>query len=443
MKTVGLLMILLLPPVVAAEPPRPDDFAWGAGIEMPSASGLQLLTLPFDVLAGMTRDDRGDLRVFNATGQAVPHGFVPAQLQDAPRIRRTLPIFPLTTLDAPAGASTREPLPDLEIERDRQGQVLRITQRPGPRPERTTLGYLIDNSRAELPLVELELEWSADAAPFARIEVEGSDDLEHWRSLAQASLADMRFGHEHLQQRTITLQPIRLRYLRLRWLSDARPMLDAVHGQFRDAPPERWDERVMPLEGGKDAGAWRFNLPGPVGIERLALEAGHDNVLYQGRVLSRRDRHADWIMRAPLLQYRISMDGELLGSDPVRLPPSRDREWLVRLDQPETAGQEGLSVRIGWRPRQIMFIASGPAPFMLAWGNPAIEPAPGISAPPEARDRLPAEEARIGETRPLGGEARLKPPFRWQTLLLWGVLLAGVGLMGWMAMRLARQMGGR
>lgn len=441
MKTTGLLMLLLLPTVVAAEPPTPDGFAWGAGIETPSASGLQVLTLPYEVLAGMTRDDRGDLRVFNAAGQAVPHGFVPSRAEDAPRILKTLPIFPLTSLDAPA----TEPLPDLEIERDRQGQVLRITQRPGAHPDRSTLGYLVDNSQAKLPLVELELEWAAAAAPFARIEVEGSDDLEHWRPLAQASLADMHFGDQHLMQRTVTLPSTRLRYLRLRlrWLSDDRPTLDAVHGQFREAPPERWDERIIPLEKGKEAGTWRFDLPGPVGIERLALEAGRDNVLYQGMVLSRRDRHADWIMRAPLLQYRISMDGEPLGSDPVRLTATRDREWLVRLDQPEGAGQDGLSVRIGWRPRQIMFIASGPAPYLLAWGNPAIAPAPGISTPPEARDRLPADEARIGEIRSLGGEARLKPSFRWQTLLLWGVLLAGVGLMGWMATRLARQMGGR
>ncbi|HET19153.1 MAG TPA: DUF3999 domain-containing protein [Chromatiales bacterium] len=440
MKAPSLLLALMFPGAVMAAPPQANDFAWGATIQMPSDAGLQALTLPYAVLAGMTRDDRGDLRVFNASGEVVPHGFVPLPPAVAARVDAVLPLFPLTRLEA-AG---REPLPDLEIERDRQGQILRITQRPGPRPGQAALGYLIDNSQAELPLVGLEFDWASTAAGhLAEVTVEGSDDLEHWSPLALATLADMRFGGEQLLRRSIELPSTRKAYLRLTWRSPEPPTLSRVHGRYQDAPPERLDAQMLPLAKGPEPRSLRFDLPGPVVIERLALVIERPNALYQGQVYSRRDRHADWRLQAPLHQYLLNVDGVPLSSDPVPLPATRDREWLIRLDQPEVVEPDGLSVRIEWRPQRILFLASGPAPFQLAWGNPSIEPAPGISPILEDGSHLPAMEAVLGEIHALGGETRLQPPFRWQALLLWGVLLAGVALMGWMVTRLARQMGGR
>lgn len=437
MKTRALVLALLLPSALPAAPLQPEDFAWGASIQVTSNSGLQVLTLPYAVLAGMARDDRGDLRVFNAAGAVVPHGFAPAPEETAPRVHQTLPIFPLATLDE----SGRETLPDLEIERDQQGQVLRITQRPGPQTERKTLGYLIDNSKADLPLVEIELDWPrTESGHIARIAVEGSSDLEYWTPLAQATLADMQFGGEHLLRRTIALPSARQPYLRLRWLSGESLKLESVHGLFRNAPPERWDSHVLQLVREKDPGTWSFSLPGPLPFERLALEIERENVLYQGRLFSRRDNDADWRLRAPLLQYRIRVGDELLKSEPMPIDGAGDREWRIELDQPEFLDEPQAGVRLSWRPRRIMFLASGPAPFRLAWGNPAIAPASGMSGLGEVGAHLPEEEARLGDITPLGGEMKLKPPFRWQPVLLWGVLLAGVGLMGWMAIRLARQM---
>jgi hypothetical protein len=53
------------------------------------------------------------------------------------------------------------------------------------------------------------------------------------------------------------------------------------------------------------------------------------------------------------------------------------------------------------------------------------------------------KSAKPGAAIPLGGESRLRPPALGsnpKNLILWGVLILGVLMLGWMAARLFRQM---
>jgi len=56
------------------------------------------------------------------------------------------------------------------------------------------------------------------------------------------------------------------------------------------------------------------------------------------------------------------------------------------------------------------------------------------------------QRAQLGAPRTLGGATRLsqpRPSIGWQRVLLWLVLGAGIVLLGWMAYRLARDLGSR
>ena len=50
-----------------------SDFAYGYTLEVDGDGAIYSLTLPEAVYHGLTRTDRGDLRVFNSQGVAVPH----------------------------------------------------------------------------------------------------------------------------------------------------------------------------------------------------------------------------------------------------------------------------------------------------------------------------------------------------------------------------------
>lgn len=58
--------------VQAAE--KPSDFAWSLRIEADGSDDSYQFDLPAAVYRGIARRDAGDLRVFNAAGEVVPHG---------------------------------------------------------------------------------------------------------------------------------------------------------------------------------------------------------------------------------------------------------------------------------------------------------------------------------------------------------------------------------
>ena len=51
----------------------PQDFAYARQIETPDNATIYRVALPLDVYKNVVRSDLGDLRVFNASGKAVPY----------------------------------------------------------------------------------------------------------------------------------------------------------------------------------------------------------------------------------------------------------------------------------------------------------------------------------------------------------------------------------
>ena len=68
-------LLCLLATAASAEAPR--DFAYGIELEASGPEALFAVELPQAVYEGVVRADLGDLRVFNAAGEAVPYAFLP------------------------------------------------------------------------------------------------------------------------------------------------------------------------------------------------------------------------------------------------------------------------------------------------------------------------------------------------------------------------------
>ena len=106
-------------------------------------------------------------------------------------------------------------------------------------------------------------------------------------------------------------------------------------------------------------------------------------------------------------------------------------------------------IDLGWKSDELIFMARGTPPFLLAYGSGKIESVQSASrtdmvlAAVKQQGEGVVLNAGLGKKIQLGGEAALEPPAPpkpWKTWLLWGVLIVGVLLMAIMAMSLMKDM---
>jgi hypothetical protein len=94
---------------------------------------------------------------------------------------------------------------------------------------------------------------------------------------------------------------------------------------------------------------------------------------------------------------------------------------------------------VEWVPHEVVFVARGAGPFYVAYGRATAESAAvSLDVIPK---NVPIVAASLSTPAVSGGDALLQPPatpFAWKTPLLWTILIAGAGLLGWMALRLSK-----
>jgi hypothetical protein len=444
----------------AAEAPR--DFAYGLPVEAEGNAALYKLELPAAVYRGLVRRDLGDLRVFNGAGEVVPHAFERRAASEAQKAALVaLKFFPLygDAAKSFSGLSMR-------VERNAAGSVIRLDEKVGAPNGRQLLGYLIDASQLKVPLRALELEVKGEDYS-AKVDVEASDDLATWRPLAtQAALLALHYGGERIEQRRIEFSPLsprQTKYLRITWHAmpaEARlAALRAEPGEEQVDTPRQW-EAVTGQPGGKP-GEYLFDTRGQFPTDRLRFELPQANTVAPLQVFSRARTSDPWRALMHSTAYRLRRDGGEVVSPAVAIGENADRYWRLVVDQ--KGGGLGVGepkLLLGWRPHEVVWVARGEPPFMLAYGKRDAMPSafpieslmPGergkgqgakpASVAKEAGPLLTPQRATPGTPSALGGEVALQEKIDFKRWALWGSLLLGVALLGWMAWRLWRQLNG-
>jgi hypothetical protein len=117
----------------------------------------------------------------------------------------------------------------------------------------------------------------------------------------------------------------------------------------------------------------------------------------------------------------------------------------LRVDQKGGGVGSGVpELQVGWVAQKLVFAARGGGPFRLVYGSAGVKPAafaiesliPGYKTDAEFK----VKPAALGEQVTLAGSAQLRAPWDYRKIALWSCLIVGVGLLGWMAFRLSRQM---
>jgi len=429
--------------IAAAE--APGDFAQRQPLATSAAKAFQRIELPDSVYDGAARPDLGDLRVFNADGGLVPYAFVPRPAPvTAGAPRRPLALFPLTvdTTRPEAGGLS------INVRRDAAGTTVDVRSRDGtPVSGTRVVGYLIDTGADAAPLVALVLPLPAGATVNARLRIDASDDLDRWRTVvADAPLLSLEFNGRRLTRDRVELPPLQAHYLRITWLAATGPELTAVEGAVGDRIVEQ-PRRVRTAPGTADGEAFVFDLGAALPVDRLTLELPEVNtvapVVWEARV----NVQDKWRYVGAAVAYRLRGDaGETVDAGHA-LAPTTIRYVRARLDP--NAGGVGATpptLAAGWYPQEIVFAARGNDPFELAYGNRSAAPValsmatlvPGYVPGKPLPDNVGA--AGLSATPSAINRSALREPLDVKRWLLWGTLVAASLLLGYMALRLSRQM---
>lgn len=459
-------LLCMLATLGAAAQERPDEFAYSVPLEVSTGSALSQLEIPRSVYEGVTRVDLADVRVFNGRGEIVPHAWKPRPAPGtAPAAWVELPFFPLH-----GSAGTAAENLDIHAERSSAGTIVRIISNGASNAEPALLGYLVDATALKRPIHELDLDWheldldrhrpnldrhepnlERGAGMSGSLRVEASDDLQSWRTLVSAApLVSLEFGGHKLVQKTVDVPAAQYKYLRLTWPLGQQPLelarLSARPSDTFLEPARQW--KSVEVRTGDKTGEYRFELGGRIPADRLRVTLPEPNTLVPAQVLARGADDQPWrAVVASGVLYRLNHDGREVVNADLSLGGSAWEQWLLRLDPRGGGIGPGVPhVEVGWVPRELVFVARGEGPFVLAYGNVRAKSAdlpiqtlvPGWRSDAE----LKAATATAGPQQTLAGPRALRTAPDYKTWALWASLALGVVVLAWMAWVLARDIQG-
>jgi len=432
-------------------PDFPDRYALNLTLEIPEHAALAEVTLPLAVYEAIRRPGLADLRVFNAKGERQPIAVLPPQQTEA-HYETQITLLPLPKR-TPNGRDEIE----LSLQKDENGQLRRLdlNNRPiegnasSPPPDR----WLADLGTFRHPVTGIDVQWATGESFEGHLSIDGSEDLQNWTPLisnvalisVSTSQGQVERSHIELPRPTV---PARTHYLRLHWQGDHPPPLKALKlTSLISAPPPPTQWYPVRSNSTDSDGSFLYTAQALLPVHGADLRLPPGNIISNVAIDTRYYPDKPWINVARGSAYNLG-NGPLGAqtSKPFLFKEYANPLWRLKFD-PDTAPHEAPQLLLGWTPHRIVFPVRGPGPFILAAGKPGERafqyPAPQIipgygtpEAAPVAVARV--EPAHIKSGQHLGGgmtpAARETPSWaqpRNQTL--WGALIAGVLLLGFMA----------
>ena len=441
-----LIALCVLPVIAAAQAPAPYAKRWPLVLAAEQA-GAYRVVLDREVYATTAWPDLRDIDVIDAHGKPVAAAlFGPEQPTALPARRIVVPWFPLPASPQDVAGPSR-----VSAQFGENGRIVRIeadgggTSAAGP-----ARAFLVDLSSIRDNAEALEFTWDSGTPREARYRVEGSQDLQAWEVVQErATLVELQRGSQRLLRDEV---PIRggLRYVRFVPLDaspalpirEVRVRLDAVHQrqavQWSELRGRRFSEQ------GVEGYAYESDGRYPITLADLAMD---DYAVGEWMLESRDANEVPWRLRAgPWVAYRVGGDNPSASpAQPISSGPQRDRYW--RLRNRSALPQQAPTLRLGYRPDVMVFLAQGTPPYALVAGSAtarrAVVPMPQLV---DALRRDRGEEwqpapAYLSTSATLAGEAALvapPTPRDWKTWLLWGLLVLGAALVAAFAFSLLR-----
>jgi hypothetical protein len=436
----AILMAVLSTQAFAGADLKPEDFAYALPVEVSGDAAAYRVPLPVSVYQSSARPDLGDLRVFNGQKEVVPYALERPDAGTSARESTRLPLFHLKDNSAAALDAVR-----ITVE---SGKAAVNVQAPaGATVGAGSTSYLADARGVSGRIAALILEWPEDAADFAgRLQIEAGDTLGQWSTITASSpVANLHAEGEHLVERRLELPPTEAKFWRLSWVGAEAPF--ALTGVMAEPARETVDAAraslmVFGRTDAAHAGEFEFDLGARPPVDRVNLELPEVNTTIGVDLLSRSDSKAAWRPVVHAGMYRLKSAGTELRNGPIHIAQDSDRYWRARVDPRGGGLGHGVPrLSVGWVSQNVIFLARGAGPYLIAYGSAVAESAESsLESIPKG---VVIGAATAAAPIQFGGAGRLagtQSSVQWKQALLWAVLIIATGLLGWMAMRLAREM---
>jgi Protein of unknown function (DUF3999) len=439
------------------------SYALHAPLSISADVSLHRLDLPVDALVRIQTSGYSDVRVFDAKGQSVPLALALVEKQIQTQNQQvTLPAYPIL---GTAGTLSNEGV-SLRIEEQQGKRVVQIdtgstkTAANG----KNLIGVLLDARAITDPVVAMALDVDLPIAQPISFDVQASKDLRSWRSVADtvlyrpaegiAASSSNDFGKQRMQ---LTVNDVKDHYLRITWQGSAGQIASV---NVRSAVLTTTQSSITPRISAVIATPAQtnphelsFSLPFATPLAALKIKPQGVNVLVPVRVWGRNNRSQAWTPLASAVLYNLVSNGKEQSNSAVEFLGERQyaayREIKIEADKKTAGFATAPEVSALFEPVQIVFLASGVAPFTLTVGLseaasaflPLASLIPGYKNGQEntlSQARVVMNASASANTPVIAAQSPSStPPAR--SLLLWGILFAGVAALGLMAYVLIKQ----
>lgn len=400
--------------------------------------GQHRLVLPAEVYLHAEQPGLTDLRIFNASRESLPFAFSSEPADPPPKpAQQPLNWFALPDSDTP-GEDVH-----LTVKLQPDGTLTASRERMPP-SSASMRRYLIDASQLKQSVQALEIH--ADGTPdntLHHLTWDASDDLKNWHTLADhAPWLDLRSDTNQLTLKRVEFPAVRYKYFRLNWDDAPVPIKQVLAETAADNAPTQFLKHVLQIGQSKPASQdYEFEMPPAICLERLRLILPQPDSIAAVSFFARRSTQQPWQSITSATFYRINRNNTEITSPAHALQGFRARYWRLHLDRYNAASPAGLQLEISWRPHQLVFLASGSAPYTLAFGNhtaksvsfPLATLLPGYRVGDELILPLAATGAIASRALDDASFMEKLQNSEWKILLLWAILIIGVALLGWMA----------
>ena len=440
----------LLATCVQADEPAMEDFAFGYKIVTDGSAPIYRIPIPAEIYQRTTRNDLGDVRVFNNQHESIPFALrTQAGNQRTESSWVDLPLFPIE-----GDVDNRNDNQNVDIKVDASGKILSIHYGANEPVELSApiLRYVIDLSSVKQNIDELEFSVEPDVAGYLKsVYLEKSEDLAHWSTVvSNATLSRLNYANHSLEKNTINIPNQHMRYLRFTWRDNSEGLrLQSVRALLTSTTNEQtrnWGS-VTATRSDKDNKVYYFDLGGHYPVNEITVELPDNNTLIDATLQSRNDEKAVWITQHSGLFYKLDMKGTEAEPLPEKIRTTTDRYWQLTVRSDEGIGDALPSLKFAWTPQDLYFLARGDGPYTLAYGNAsAMSPQLPVGS---LMHMLSGEQqqnmiraASLGQKLTFKGDAALTIPkqFPWRTILLWVILISAVIVLITMAWRLIKEM---